>query len=186
MVRAGAGRAVFDAPALPVESGAAEPEAVASALGLARSEVGFENHQPTVFSAGSHPFAFVPVRNLGTVAQAKPQAPFWDKAFPEGRGCYVYTRESVGLGRRFHARSFVPALGIAEDPATGAAAAAFAGVVNKFDAMPAGWHEITIEQGFEMGRPSLMTLEMEVEAGALRQVRIGGEAVIVARGDLSL
>jgi trans-2,3-dihydro-3-hydroxyanthranilate isomerase len=77
---------------------------------------------------------------------------------------------------------FAPEHGVPEDPATGSAAAAFAGVVHRFDGLPDGGHKRTIEQGFEMGRPSLIELSLHVGGGQLESVRIGGHAVRVAEG----
>ena len=80
---------------------------------------------------------------------------------------YVYCRETVGARQRLpcaHVRA--GHLGIPEDPATGSAAAAFAGAIMHFDS--AGRRRqraIWIEQGVEMGRPSLIRLELDVEAG---------------------
>ena len=56
--------------------------------------------------------------------------------------------------------------------------------MQKFDALPDGDHSAVIEQGFEMGRPSLIRLGMTVAGGALTAVRIGGNAVKVAEGTL--
>ena len=81
---------------------------------------------------------------------------------------------------------FAPEIGIAEDPATGSAAAAFAGVIHRFDSPPDGDHAAIIEQGFEMGRPSLIRLEMTVAGGRLSGVRIGGDAVAIAAGGLEV
>jgi trans-2,3-dihydro-3-hydroxyanthranilate isomerase len=75
---------------------------------------------------------------------------------------------------------------VPEDPATGSAAAAFAGVIHRFDALPDGLHKRAIEQGYEMGRPSLIALSLEVEAGRLGAVRIGGHAVRVAEGKIEV
>jgi trans-2,3-dihydro-3-hydroxyanthranilate isomerase len=77
---------------------------------------------------------------------------------------------------------FAPDYGISEDPATGSAAAAFAGVVHRFDVLPDGAHKRIIEQGYEMGRPSTIALTIEVAHGKLAGVRIGGHAVHVAEG----
>ena len=63
---------------------------------------------------------------------------------------------------------------------------AAAGVVRQFDTPPSGSHRYVVEQGFEMGRPSLITLEMDVEKGALAAARIGGDAVVVAEGTLAV
>jgi trans-2,3-dihydro-3-hydroxyanthranilate isomerase len=81
---------------------------------------------------------------------------------------------------------FAPAWGVTEDPATGSAAAAFAGVVHAFDRPSDGEHTLTIEQGVEMGRPSLIVLGLTIEAGALDAATIGGSVVILSSGSLEL
>jgi trans-2,3-dihydro-3-hydroxyanthranilate isomerase len=58
--------------------------------------------------------------------------------------------------------------------------------VHRFDELPDGAHKRTIEQGFEMGRPSLIGLAMTIEAGKLTTVRIGGHAVRVAAGTIEV
>ena len=81
---------------------------------------------------------------------------------------------------------FDPGHDIAEDPATGSAVAAFAAVVHRFDQRPDGQTRIVVEQGFEMGRPSHITLELQVQGGALKSVRIGGHAIGVLKGVISV
>ena len=81
---------------------------------------------------------------------------------------------------------FAAAWGVTEDPATGSAAAAFPGVVQAFDRPRDGEHMLVIEQGFEMGRPSLIMLGLVIEAGALASATIGGSVVLVANGSLDL
>jgi trans-2,3-dihydro-3-hydroxyanthranilate isomerase len=75
---------------------------------------------------------------------------------------------------------FAPGMGVPEDPATGSAAAAFAGVLAR--RLRDGTHALVIEQGYEMGRPSLIRLTAEVAAGRLVSASIGGNAVIVTEG----
>jgi trans-2,3-dihydro-3-hydroxyanthranilate isomerase len=74
---------------------------------------------------------------------------------------------------------------VPEDPATGSAAVAFAGVVHRFDDPPEGVYDGVIEQGLEMGQPSEISLEFEVENRQIRVVRIGGEAVVIREGVLA-
>ncbi|NRG17886.1 PhzF family phenazine biosynthesis protein [Rhizobiales bacterium] len=183
-----AGFAEFDVPKLSVPSmpvGSKEP--IAAALGLSPHEIGFENHVPSCFDAGV-PFAFVPVANLDALSRAKPQLQDWDAAFGAEvhKDVYVYCRQTTAHDSAFSARMFAPTMGIAEDPATGAAAAAFAGVVHHFDELLDGTHFVRIEQGYYMGRPSLIDLEIDLDNGKLNGVRIGGQAVVVARGELYL
>jgi trans-2,3-dihydro-3-hydroxyanthranilate isomerase len=178
------GFAEFDCPKLPerqAEGGGRE--FIAAALGLSPAEIGFENHAPSVWSAGV-PYHFVPVRNMHVLAKALAAPSAWPPAFGVG-AAFLYTRETEGHDHAFRARMFAPEIGISEDPATGSAAAALAGVVHEFDALPDGDHAAIIEQGFEMGRPSLIRLETSVAGGRIVAVRVGGAVVQVASGILS-
>ena len=124
----GAGFAEFDCPRLPERVGEAEPrEFIAAALDIAPAEIGFENHVPSAWTAGV-PFHFVPVRNMAVLARATPVRSAWIRAFRQS-GAFLYTRETEGFDHSFRARMFAPIMGIEEDPATGSAAAAFAGPV---------------------------------------------------------
>lgn len=81
---------------------------------------------------------------------------------------------------------FAPGLGVAEDPATGSAAAAFAGVILAFERPVDGHHTFVMEQGFEMGRPSLITLDIEIAKGGLSAASISGSAVVIGEGFIDL
>lgn len=181
------GRAIFDLPAEATElASELDREAVASALDLLPGEVGFENHIPTVYSAGL-PYALVPVRNLEAMARARPNLAAWADAFSSDEAsAYVYCRETAVRSRDFHARMFAPGDGILEDPATGSAVAALVGAIIRFDAPASGSHRYVIEQGVEMGRPSLIDLELDVAGGRIDGARIGGDAIVVARGSLEV
>ena len=178
--------AEFDAPKLPEDVGPPPAaDRLAAAVGLIPAEIGFENHRPTRYSAGNA-FTFVPVSSLEAIAKAQVSSGHWEAAFGTATGAFLYCRQSVHTTSAFHARMFAPHHGIAEDPATGSAAAAFAGVVIRFDELPDGAHKRTIEQGFEMGRPSLIGLAVTVEGGKLIAVRIGGHVVRVAVGRIEV
>lgn len=179
-----AGFAEFDAPELPVETGApVRIEPLAAALGLLPREIGFANHRPTSYSVGNS-FTFVPVASHEALARAAVNTQYWSAAMA-GQGvigAFVYCAETVHTTSAFHARMFAPDVGVPEDPATGSAAVAFAGVIQRFDALPDGHHKRVIEQGFEIGRPSLIALSLDVAQGRLHTVRIGGHAVRIAEG----
>lgn len=184
----GAAFAEFDAPRLPGAAGILPPDDVlAAGLGLIPSEIGFENHKPLCFAAGNT-FAFVPVTTLEAIARAHIATSHWDRAFEEQgiAGVYLYTRQCAHTGNAFHVRMFAPQLGIPEDPATGSAAVCFAGAVHHYDKLPDGTYRRTIEQGYEMGRPSQISLTLTVEGGRMTNVRIGGSTVRVATGTLEI
>jgi trans-2,3-dihydro-3-hydroxyanthranilate isomerase len=188
-LRAGAAAfAEFDAPRLPEEAGGLPVnERLAAAVGLIPSEIGFENHKPSRFNAGNG-FALIPVASREALAQARVNNVYWSAAFgDEGlTGAYLYTREALHTASAFQTRMFAPNHGMPEDPATGSAAICFAGALHRFDALPDGVHRRVIEQGFAMGRPSFMTLTLQVRAGRLDSVRLGGNAVRTTSGTLFL
>ncbi len=84
----------------------------------------------------------------------------------------------------FRARMFAPLLGVPEDPGTGSAVAALAGYLAANERLSDGRHNWRIEQGFEMGRPSIIELEADIRDGIVYTVRVGGNAVIVSEGEL--
>ncbi|MFK7792647.1 MAG: PhzF family phenazine biosynthesis protein [Devosiaceae bacterium] len=185
------GFAEFDLVSLPVESPwSPEKTDIALALGLTPDQIGFENHVPSSFDGGM-PYFCVPLHDLNALQSVKPNAPLFAKVFAGGKGhdsCYMYTRETVGSHSHFAARMMWPVGGtVREDPATGSAVASLAGAIMKFDGLMEGRHRLHIEQGFAMGRPSLIELELEVDAaGTLQTARLGGDAVCVAEGTLTL
>jgi len=157
---------------------------VAAALNLMLDDLGCDDFLLGNWSAGN-PFTFVPVRGLDAVARSSPNSAAWDRAFgpDDPAAVYVFCRETVDK-HDFHARMFAPAHGIAEDPATGSAVAAFAGMLARFGRLKDGAHEFTIEQGYEMGRPSLIGLSLTMRNGKLDRASIAGDAIIVADGTL--
>lgn len=188
---AGKGRARFRLPKLPVPfgEGAAKSAAdCAMALGLDPEDIGFDRHGPSRHTAGV-PYDLVPVRSLDALARIRPgaqfEAVFGDSTHP---AAYVYARVPEAEGLAFRARMVGLGLGagVKEDPATGSAAAAFAGALMEHERMGEGTHDVLIEQGVEMGRRSLISLQLVIESGALVSAEIGGGAVVVARGELHL
>jgi trans-2,3-dihydro-3-hydroxyanthranilate isomerase len=97
----------------------------------------------------------------------------------------IFTRECVHPESTVHARMFAPGLGVAEDPATGSAAGALGAYLVKHglvDARPTA--RIRVEQGYEMGRPSAIQVEVDGDETGPTEVRVGGRAVEVAEGRL--
>ncbi|TPM38603.1 PhzF family phenazine biosynthesis protein [Mesorhizobium sp. B2-3-4] len=166
----------------------ADPTAIGAALGLAPHEIGFENHRVSFWSAGV-PYVTIPVANLEAAGRIRLDNQAWSELAPRKSewafaSPYVYCRETVNHESAFHVRMIVPGTPSYEDPATGSAAAAFAGAIMHFDAPTDGTSQLWIEQGLEMGRPSRIRLELTVKAGKLASARIGGNAVKVAEGKL--
>jgi trans-2,3-dihydro-3-hydroxyanthranilate isomerase len=177
--------AYFELPRLPERLQGQPPSAaeIAAGLGLEPADIGFDGHEPSLYSAGA-PFLFVPIRSLDAIGRAAPGATPW--ATKDGPATFVYTSKAEREGSAYHARMFAGAWGVGEDPATGSAVAAFAGVVQAFDRPRDGEHMLTVEQGFEMCRPSLIALGLVVENGSVVSATIGGSVVLVSNGSLDL
>ncbi|TIQ80807.1 MAG: PhzF family phenazine biosynthesis protein, partial [Mesorhizobium sp.] len=140
------------------------------------------------WSAGV-PYVTIPVADLEAAARIRLDNQAWSELAPRKSDWalaspYVYCRETVNHDSAFHVRMIVPGNPSYEDPATGSAAAAFAGAIMHYDGPREGVSQLWIEQGLEMGRPSRIRLELNVEGGKLAAARIGGHAVKVADGKL--
>ena len=99
------GRATFILPVLPSEAGpAASREAIAAALGLAANDIGFDDHQPSRWSAGIA-FTFVPLRNIDAVRRCRIDEARWDAAFESGgrSSAFVFCSETEDKANSFHA-----------------------------------------------------------------------------------
>ncbi|RWX67501.1 PhzF family phenazine biosynthesis protein [Mesorhizobium sp. M4B.F.Ca.ET.089.01.1.1] len=185
----GATFAEFDLAKLPEPLElSADAEAIGAALGLGPHEIGFENHRVSFWSAGV-PYVTIPVADLKAAGQIRLDNQAWSELAPRKSewafaSPYVYCRETVNHESAFHVRMIVPGSPSYEDPATGSAAAAFAGAIMHFDRPTDGISQLWIEQGLEMGRPSRIRLELNVDGGKLAAARIGGHAVKVAEGKL--
>lgn len=162
---------------------------LADALGVSEGHIGFENHVPSVWTAGVA-FLLVPLHNLAAVQEMEFDASLWLRTAPlvEGRlaAAFIYCRGGINHAAKFHARMFSPEMGIPEDPATGSAVAAMSGAIHYFDGVSDGQYPLLIEQGVEMGRPSHIHLRMDIKDGEVARARIGGNAVRVASGVFEL
>lgn len=173
--------AEFAAPVLPhAAAGAVLTEALAPALGLSPTGIGFAAHRPAVWQGGPA-FLYVPVGSLNSLAQARPIQPHWD-AVMQAAGvdsAYLYT---AGADCDFRARMFSPTAGIPEDPATGSASAILAAQLAASGALTGTEDRFVLHQGVEMGRPSRIHLTVQQEGERLARVLIRGSAVPVSSG----
>lgn len=190
-VRAESGRPVFtqlSVAKLP-EVGPPPPsvEALAAMLSLAPQDLVGDMMPPEAISCGT-PFLFIPLRDRGAVGRArvKPDlfertmARFWtDKVF-------VFALDAERPDSDVRSRMFAPSIGVPEDPATGSAAVGLGGYLAARDARSDGTLRWVVEQGFEMGRPSILEVEADKRGGAVTAVRVGGRSVIVCEGDMEL
>lgn len=189
-------RALDDRPIFTQLSVAKLPEAgptpppraaLARVLGLREDDLLSDEWSPQPFSCGL-PFLFVGLRSLDAVARSHIRLHDWESTLkgtwaPE---VFVFARGGERAATNFRARMFAPGLRVAEDPATGSACAAFAGYLVARDAQRDGTRRWTIEQGFEMGRPSILEVEADVRQGKPVAVRVGGATVLMSEGTMEI
>jgi trans-2,3-dihydro-3-hydroxyanthranilate isomerase len=151
---------------------------VAACCGLPEGALHVTAHPPLVAGCGLD-FAIAEVEDAALLAEASPDLAAFRRLFREATGILLHT--PLAIGRR-RARMFSPIDGIPEDPATGSANCALSGLLLHL----AGGQQISleVEQGMEMGRPSLLHLgAWRDEQGDIR-ARVGGGVVPVASGVL--
>jgi trans-2,3-dihydro-3-hydroxyanthranilate isomerase len=181
---------IFTAPVIPshIPGSMPEPTQVAKALGLTVNDIGFDNHGLANIIGGPR-FFYIPLKSLEALARAKVHEPYWtDMLTPLGalHAGYLYARGGCNSGTHFRARMYDPSGGIPEDPATGSATALLAAQLLTAEDLKDGTHRWQLEQGYEMGRPSDLRLEADVNAGKLTAVRVGGSAVRMMSGEIEL
>jgi trans-2,3-dihydro-3-hydroxyanthranilate isomerase len=189
-IRAMAGKPVFAqlTTAMLPEWGPTPPpsEIVAGMLSLDPTDV-LDNtrDEPQAISCGM-PFLFVPLASLGAIRRARLNWEWWNQylAAAWAPQIYAFTYDVETAGATVHARAFTHAVGVTEDPATGSAASGLAGYLSKRERLKDGTTRWRVEQGIEVGRPSLIDVEADVRAGAITAVRVGGPSVVVSEGHL--
>jgi trans-2,3-dihydro-3-hydroxyanthranilate isomerase len=162
-------------------------EEIAAALGLDVADLLDGDWSPRAYSCGV-PYLFVPVRDRDAVARSRIQMDAWERSL---KGTWapeplIFARDGERAGSDLHGRMYAPAFGIAEDPATGSAAAAMAGYLAVRQSRRDGTLRWVLEQGFEMKRPSILEIEADLAAGAVTAVRVGGASVIVCEGVMEI
>lgn len=178
------GRARFTAPRPPAAID--NPVAADTAAGVLGLDPGAIAAAPRSWSAGV-PFLFVPVASRQALASIRLDGAGWQRHLADTPAPHVYAYWlAPGAPGEVHARMFAPAMGIAEDPATGAGAVALAGELAARLGVADGRIRATIHQGEAVGRPSRLELEARVAAGAVAEARLGGPAVVVGEGALRL
>jgi trans-2,3-dihydro-3-hydroxyanthranilate isomerase len=157
-------------------------EAVVRAAGLRDGDI--DPSLPVETVSTGVPFTIVPLRGLGVMrglrVDLEKSARYLERA--GGKFFYFVCRETSTAAARLHARMMFYN---GEDPATGSAAGcAAAWMVAHGVALPD--ERVLIEQGIEMQRPSHIFVRASRQDNRVVNVRVGGNAVEILRGELSL
>ena len=130
------------------------------------------------------PAIIVPLKSLGALRRCNADRRRYLELAGSGKNLYVFCPESHGDNAgEMSARMFADDLGFAEDPATGSAAGCLAGYLVEHRYFGTDSIEVRVEQGYEVGRPSLLYLRAARD-GVETSVHVGGKVQMVARGEL--
>ena len=159
-------------------------ETLAAMLSLDASELLDGDYAPQNVSCGL-PFLLVPVRDPNAVARSKLRLDQWERSLKgaEHEMILIFAAGGERHGSDMHARMYGPSVNVLEDPATGSAGACLAGYLAARTPRDGTLHWV-VEQGFEMGRPSILEIEADKQAGNITGVRVGGRTVVVSKGEL--
>jgi trans-2,3-dihydro-3-hydroxyanthranilate isomerase len=161
---------------------------VAACLSLGAEDVTSDRHAPQVVGVGTA-FVVVELCSRDAVRRAKPDAAAFARVLPcDGAfAVYFYTRDVPAAEKPcdLQARMFFPgSSGLIEDPATGSATVAAAALLAELDPARDGELKLTIGQGFDMGRPSLLLTRVRKEGGRILSAHVGGNCVQMMEGTL--
>ena len=129
-------------------------------------------------------FIIVPLKTLGAVKRAIVNQTIQTELSKESMaGILIFCPESYSKENKLNVRVFVDAYGISEDPATGSGNGCLAGYLSQYRYFGSSDVDIKVEQGCEIGRPSLLYLKAKTEDGNT-QIDVGGKVAQIAKGEL--
>nr|WP_199315383.1 PhzF family phenazine biosynthesis protein [Aerosakkonema funiforme] len=158
------------------------PNKIAPVLNLDVEEI--DTRFPIEEVSTGVPFIIVPLKNLAAVKRIKVNQ---DKYFElisntQAKAILVFCPETYSSENHLNVRMFADAMGVPEDPATGSANGCLAGYLVEYAYFGENAIDLRVEQGYEIGRPSLLLLKAQKgEAGI--EVNVGGKAIIIAKGE---
>jgi trans-2,3-dihydro-3-hydroxyanthranilate isomerase len=165
-------------------------ETIARCASIEAKQIVLTTHAPMIASVGL-PFAIAELADLGTLGKACPNTAAFAEA---GRryapdddqfALFIYVRQPDNPWA-LRARMFAPLDNVIEDPATGSASGALGALLTSLLPESGAHIEITIEQGVEMGRRSVIGVTAEKSEGQVRSIRIAGQCAAVMTGTILL
>ncbi|HEY0552995.1 MAG TPA: PhzF family phenazine biosynthesis protein [Thermoanaerobaculia bacterium] len=183
--RAGGLWCELSAPQRLTLGGTVSAEMVARAVSLTPDDIVTRTHLPQVASVGL-PFLMTELKDRAALQRARVNMDGLDALVAEGVTPDVHLYVRSGDDFDIRARMFAPLDGVPEDPATGSANCALAGMLSHHEAKADGSFQWRIAQGVEMGRPSVLEARTEKRDGTVVNVWIGGASVLVSEGTIEV
>ena len=152
---------------------------------LQLKEEDFDHRFPVQEVSTGMPFIIVPLKTLDAVKRATiNMAHLRELATQVRGGILIFCPKTIHGDNDLHVRVFVDLFGIPEDPATGSGNGCLAGYLSHYQYFGSDEVDATVEQGIEMGRPSLLWLKAH-KSDDFIAVEVGGKVILVAEGNLA-
>jgi trans-2,3-dihydro-3-hydroxyanthranilate isomerase len=163
---------------------------VAACISLTADDIKIDRHAPQIVGVGT-PFLVAELQSRDALKRARPDAAAFGKVLPRDGAFSVwfYTRDvpAAEAPCERQARMFMRgASGLVEDPATGSATVAAVSLFADLDPTRDGELKLTVGQGFDMGRPSLLLTRVRKQDGKIVSAHVGGSCVQMMEGTFGL
>lgn len=159
---------------LPTFEPVADPASVAAQLSLCEADL--VSALPIEIGSSGNRFMFVPLTSLDAVKRAA--------SCGLTQAAYIFSTETIERGSTTHGRMYAPSQGVSEHPATGSACGPLAAYLVRHGLSDG--KRIVAEQGYEMGRPSVLYARVGRDADRITTVHVGGRAVVTGGGWITL
>ena len=161
---------------------------IAEILSLKESDINDRKFHPLIVYA-DQPYLIVPIKTYTAVRDAKFNFQAWSRSSAPAsmaREILLFTVRSDVQQSNFHARLLGPHIGNNDDPPIGSAMPAFTGYLCGHNHIKKGTHTFVIDRGTVMGRKSILNIEMDNKHEEKLTIRIGGPAVMISEGTISI
>ena len=167
----------------PTFNGFFAPDLVAEVLSIKESDIdgrfriqGVSTGVPTII---------VPLKSLDAIKRVQINKEKYESLIQntQAKTILVFCPETYDKNNDLNVRFFADFYGVSEDPATGSANGCLAAYLVKHDYFGKNAIEIRVEQGYEIGRESLLLLKAEEKSGKYF-IAVGGKVILVAKGTL--
>lgn len=155
---------------------------VQALLGIDETDI--DDKYPVEEVSTGLPFIIIPLNNLKAMKKARINQNVLPQIIEEtNAGILIFNPQTYDKKNKLNVRVFVDAYGIPEDPATGSANGCLAAYLSKHEYFGTKNIDITVEQGFEINRPSILNLKTE-NNGKNIEIFVGGKVLLIAKGKL--
>jgi trans-2,3-dihydro-3-hydroxyanthranilate isomerase len=159
------------------------PEEIAKILNISTDEIDL-NFPVQNVSTGIE-FLLIPLKTLNSVKLVSTNLTKYKEYFQkiESKPLFVFCPETYDADNRINCRMFADLFGIPEDPATGSANGCLAAYLTKYNYLKTSQIDIQVEQGYEIGRKSILHLRSCFDDGKYN-IKVGGKVIKIAEGML--